>query len=211
MPSGHGSCGGVDFHYIYSMIYRLSKIAADALRLGLFCGGLVVALSAASPVKSGEAAKEKPAAPAALGANAVVLAPGAAPSQSGVVGVDVLGQTQVRYDNGTTSTSRRDVLGNLTTRFSNGLTSTSRTDVIGTTHTAYSNGVTATSRTDVLGQKITQFSDGTSATTRLDVLGRQVTTFADGRTEIIRPDPLATSAPQSQEAAATKGKGAKKK
>ncbi len=193
------------------MIYRLGKIAANVVRLGL-CGACFTAALSGAPVdKSGEVTKEKSAAPAVLVTHAVVLAPGAAPSQSGVVGVDVLGQTQVRYDNGTTSTSRRDVLGNLTTRFSNGLTATSRTDDIGATTTTYSNGVTATSRTDVLGQKITRFSDGTSATTRLDVLGRQVTTFADGRTETIRPDPLSVPIPQPQEAAAGKSKGAKKK
>jgi hypothetical protein len=115
---------------------------------------------------------------------------------SGQVRTDVLGNREVRLDNGVTATTSRDALGGSTTRFSNGVTASSRTDALGGTTTRYSNGVTANSRKDALGNTDTVYSDGTRSTTRVDPFGNQVTTYSDGRTETIRPDPFA---PRTQE------------
>ena len=184
------------------MFLRFTIIAVLSMGLGLIVfSSFEGAASGSTPLprlvpSSAAAPKTHEASPHSIAAESALAVPpianGSRMPIHAVRSTDLLGDTQLRYDNGTTATIRRDPLGGTTTRYSNGVTATTRPDAFGGSDTRYSNGVTATTRPDPLGGSTTHYSDGTRSTTRPDPFGTQVTTYSDGRVETVRPDPFAS-------------------
>jgi len=181
------------------MFLRFTIIAVLSMGLGLMVFSSFEGDASGStpphPVSSSPAApKTHEASPHGIAAESALVIPpianGSKMPINAVRSTDLLGETQLRYDNGTSATIRRDPLGGTTTRYSNGVTATTRPDAFGGSDTRYSNGVTATTRPDPLGGSTTHYSDGTRSTTRPDPFGNQVTTYSDGRVETVRPDPF---------------------